>query len=214
MTVYLVRHAVAMSRRAWKQRRRRSPSAHRQGRAPGGRARRAAPRRPTSGGCCRARRVRCVDTVRPLAKKLGLEVGVDGRVAGGRAGREGLRAAARRSAGKKGDSVLCAHGDLIPALVEAPRPDGHEDRARCGGRRARSGSSSGTVTASLRRGTYRPADVIVTSARPGARRPCRRRCPRAPGAARSSSTATTDIANHASDPATRKRAAPAPPPSM
>lgn len=67
--------------------------------------------------------LRCIDTVAPLAKKLGRTVeptqalleGADSMAA-----YELLRAAAKTS----GDSVLCTHGDLVPELLRLPARDG------------------------------------------------------------------------------------------
>jgi 8-oxo-dGTP diphosphatase len=67
--------------------------------------------------------VRCVDTVAPLAKKLGRKVeptqelleGADAVKA-----YELLRSTSRAS----GDTVLCTHGDLVPELLRLPGRDG------------------------------------------------------------------------------------------
>lgn len=60
--------------------------------------------------------VRCVETVRPLAGSLGLDVEVDERLAEGtpvaRATTLVLEVAAT-------GAVLCSHGDLIPDLLDA-----------------------------------------------------------------------------------------------
>lgn len=60
--------------------------------------------------------VRCVETVQPLADKLGLPVEEDGRLsedAAPTAAVELLRRMASTTA------VLCSHGDLIPAVLDA-----------------------------------------------------------------------------------------------
>lgn len=60
--------------------------------------------------------VRCIDTLTPLAKHLGLEVEVDQRLAEGM-GFVGALELAEELRGAPG--VLCSHGDVIPDLLEA-----------------------------------------------------------------------------------------------
>jgi len=57
---------------------------------------------------------RCIETVEPLAQALGLRVELDKRLAEGSALRPALDVAMDAGAGH----VLCAHGDLIPALMQ------------------------------------------------------------------------------------------------
>ena len=67
--------------------------------------------------------VRCVETVEPLARRLGLVVGVDDRLAeGADAGHtvELCRSLERREA------VLCTHGDVVVGLLEWIVRDGAE----------------------------------------------------------------------------------------
>ena len=67
--------------------------------------------------------VRCVDTVAPVAGKLGLEVRPVAALkegSGGRAAYDLLR----DCAGRKGDSVLCTHGDIVPELLRRVSRDG------------------------------------------------------------------------------------------
>ena len=67
--------------------------------------------------------VRCVETVVPLTNKLGLEVEETDALF------EGADASTAydlvcRSAGEKGDTVLCTHGDLVPELLRLAGRDG------------------------------------------------------------------------------------------
>jgi broad specificity phosphatase PhoE len=66
--------------------------------------------------------VRCVDTLRPLADRLGIEVDSDPRLA------EGTGDAAWELAGELAsdgrNAVLCSHGDVIPALLRRWAVDG------------------------------------------------------------------------------------------
>jgi 8-oxo-dGTP diphosphatase len=121
MTVYLVRHAVALSRRSWRDDDELRPLTAKGERQADGLAdmlRRESIRRVMSSPA-----VRCVHTVAPLAKKLGLEVETTDVLQEG-APVEKAYDLLTRTAGKKGDCVLCAHGDLIPELVEAVMRDG------------------------------------------------------------------------------------------
>ncbi len=62
-----------------------------------------------------SRAVRCRDTVLPLAMKLGLEVRDDEALFEGET-RSAVELALE-VAGKKGDTVLCSHGDVIPEVL-------------------------------------------------------------------------------------------------
>ena len=147
-----------------------------------------------SAGCCRARRVRCVETVRPLAEKSGLRVETTDVLQEG-APVEKAYDLLTKLAGKKGDSVLCAHGDLVPALIEAVARGRHRHRARAVGQgfdlEARVGQRTlhvGAVLASAVRLTSASSTTIV----PANMSHSARRWS-------SSSAATTDIAYHATD---------------
>jgi len=122
MTVYLVRHAVAVSRKAWKgeddELRPLTPKGQRQAASLAELLRSAPIRRVMSSPA-----VRCTESVRPLAKKLGLRVEASDVLQEG-APVEKAYDLLTRVAPKKGDSVLCAHGDLVPALVKAMAKDG------------------------------------------------------------------------------------------
>jgi 8-oxo-dGTP diphosphatase len=117
MTVYLVRHAVALSRRAWEgdddDMRPLTPKGERQSGGLAELLRDANVRRLLSSPA-----VRCVETLRPLGKKLGRAVETTDALQEG-APVEKAYELLTKVAVKKGDSVLCAHGDLVPALVEA-----------------------------------------------------------------------------------------------
>ncbi len=60
--------------------------------------------------------VRCVETVQPLADKLGLRVESAHDLAEG-ANAEEAMALVRRLTGT--DAVLCSHGDVIPSILDA-----------------------------------------------------------------------------------------------
>jgi 8-oxo-dGTP diphosphatase len=121
MTVYLVRHAVAVSRKSWRDDDELRPL------TPKGEQQAAGLVQLLHGGPIRrvlsSPAVRCVETVRPLAKKLGLRVEATDLLQEG-APVEKAYDLLTKVASKKGDSVLCAHGDLVPALVEVVAQDG------------------------------------------------------------------------------------------
>jgi len=122
MTVYLVRHAVALSRKAWKgdddDVRPLTPKGQRQAAGLADLLRGAPVRRVQSSPA-----LRCVETVRPLAEKLGVRVETTDMLLEG-APVEKAYELLTKVARKKGDSVLCAHGDLIPELIETVARDG------------------------------------------------------------------------------------------
>ena len=60
--------------------------------------------------------VRCVQTVEPLAARLGLDVEACAELAEGADGRR-TEALVDRLCGQEGDSVLCSHGDVIPEVL-------------------------------------------------------------------------------------------------
>jgi phosphohistidine phosphatase SixA len=67
--------------------------------------------------------VRCVNTVAPLARKLGLEVRTVAALVEGSGGR-GAYDLVRDCARRKGDSVLCTHGDIVPEVLRRIARDG------------------------------------------------------------------------------------------
>ena len=114
MPVYLVRHAVAVGRHGWD-----GPDRARPLTPKGERQATALPRLLESAD---VRRIasstarRCVDTVVPLADARGLEVRHADELAEGAEPKKAV-GLLRELAAKKGDSVLCAHGDLIPEIL-------------------------------------------------------------------------------------------------
>ncbi|WP_420435354.1 SixA phosphatase family protein [Candidatus Poriferisodalis sp.] len=60
--------------------------------------------------------VRCIQTIEPLAAKLGLDIELSAELA---EGADGWRSEAlvERLCGEAGDSVLCSHGDVIPEVL-------------------------------------------------------------------------------------------------
>lgn len=114
MTVYLVRHAVAVGRSDWDGDDRLRPLTKRGGRQALGLVDLVASadvQRVLSSPA-----LRCRDTVAPLASKLGLAVDDDERLAEGARPKDAVHLA-RAVAGEEGDTVLCAHGDLIPEML-------------------------------------------------------------------------------------------------
>jgi len=122
MTVYLVRHAVAVGRSEWDGHDDRlRPLTKRGQRQAGG-------LRDLLGGADVRRvlsspAVRCADTVAPLAAARGVEVRHDDALAEGAPVGEAV-ALARKVAAKRGDSVLCTHGDLVPEVLRELARDG------------------------------------------------------------------------------------------
>jgi 8-oxo-dGTP diphosphatase len=60
--------------------------------------------------------LRCIETLGPLAKKLGLEVEVDQRLAEGMGSIGALELAGEL---RDAPGAICSHGDVIPDLLEA-----------------------------------------------------------------------------------------------
>src|SRR5689334_4692737 len=121
MTVYLVRHADAKSRANWPHPDETRPLSRKglhQAEALVDRLVDRPVRRLLSSPA-----VRCVDTIAPLAGKLGLDVEqTDALFEGASAAKayDLLQHAARG----KGDTVLCTHGDLVPELLRLAARDG------------------------------------------------------------------------------------------
>jgi 8-oxo-dGTP diphosphatase len=121
MTVFLVRHADAKSRANWPHPDDTRPLSRKgdaQAQALVDRLRDQPVRRVLSSPA-----VRCVETVAPLANKLGVKVEETDTLL------EGALASAaydlmRRMARHKGDTVLCTHGDLVPELLRLASRDG------------------------------------------------------------------------------------------
>lgn len=121
MALYLVRHAVAMGRSSWHHADERRPL------TPKGLRQSQALLRLFEGTDVRrihsSPTVRCRDTVLPLAKARHLEVREAPELAEGHGGRKALDLVLE-AAGKKGDSVLCTHGDLVPEILRRLVRDG------------------------------------------------------------------------------------------
>lgn len=121
MTVFLVRHADAKSRGNWPHPDETRPLSRKgQDQADGlvdllldGTVRR----------ILSSPSVRCVDTVMPLATKLGLKVQKTDTLLEG-ASTSKAYDLVRHSAREKGDTVLCTHGDLVPELLRLAARDG------------------------------------------------------------------------------------------
>lgn len=113
MAVYLVRHAKAGSRQAWKgddALRPLSAPGWEQARALGKRIAKLQPTRLVSSPY-----VRCVQTLEPLADGCGLQVTVDDRLGEGSAAGAALDLLLE----VPDRAVLCSHGDVIPDLIGA-----------------------------------------------------------------------------------------------
>jgi exopolyphosphatase/guanosine-5'-triphosphate,3'-diphosphate pyrophosphatase len=125
LTLYLVRHAKAVSRSAWaagENLRPLTPGGHRQ-----------AMRLVETLGCAGVDRIlsspslRCRQTVEPLAAQWGLPLEIDARLAEGGE----VEAACELAESLTGRvALLCSHGDLIPALVARLRRQ-HPTQVEC-----------------------------------------------------------------------------------
>lgn len=121
MTVYLVRHAVAVGRSSWDGEDRQRPLTKK--------GQRQAKALPGVLGGADVHRVltspaaRCRDTVQPLAARLGVDVEDADELAEGASAERAVELA-RVLATKDGDTVLCTHGDLIPEVLRALARDG------------------------------------------------------------------------------------------
>jgi 8-oxo-dGTP diphosphatase len=121
MALYLVRHAQALSRSGWD-----GPDEER---PLSGRGERQADGLIDLIAHSDVRRVlsspalRCVGTVAPVASKLGLEVKPVDALAEGAGGKAAV-ALLREQLAKKGDTVLCTHGDIIPEVLRILAKEG------------------------------------------------------------------------------------------
>ena len=111
MTVYLIRHAHAGRRSAWSGDDQLRPVSARGVEQAEGVADLLAGRE--IGRVASSPATRCIQTVEPLATRLGLEVEVDKRLAEGGNPRDMLEAIL----GESQSQALCAHGDLIPEVI-------------------------------------------------------------------------------------------------
>jgi 8-oxo-dGTP diphosphatase len=112
MRLYVVRHANAGSRSTWRGNDRDRPLSDKGEKQALGIADKLGSRpirRVVSGPAAR-----CVQTVEPLAERLGITVEIDRRLDEGHDGEDALELATElRSA----EAVLCSHGDVIPDLL-------------------------------------------------------------------------------------------------
>ena len=119
-TVYLVRHAKAGERRSWTgsdEQRPLSRTGWKQAEAVADRLQEKA-----SSTLISSPSIRCVQTLEPLAGRLDSEVAVDGRLAEG----EDFEPVLDLIATLPGGSVLCTHGDIVPAVIQALHRRGME----------------------------------------------------------------------------------------
>ena len=128
MSLYLVRHASAGMRSGWS-----GPDLQRpldaRGQAQADDIRAALASRPI-GRIISSRAVRCAQTVAPLAAAVGVEVEPADEATEG-AGYDRafeLVVGLIGTEGDSGDSVVCSHGDLIPAVLWRLREAGLADR--------------------------------------------------------------------------------------
>src|SRR5688572_16126305 len=111
MKLYVVRHAHAGSRSSWAGADHDRPLSKRGQRQAAGIAERLA-----GAGITRlvsSPAVRCVQTLEPLAARLGLPVDADERLLEGASGGDALSLAGELCAGGGEAAVLCSHGDVI-----------------------------------------------------------------------------------------------------
>lgn len=120
--IYIVRHAKAGERRLWKENdldRPLSKKGWKQSEAIGRRLGKLGPTALLSSPY-----VRCVQTLEPLGRRMGLAVSVEDRLTEDQPIDPVLDLLAEVIDG----SVLCSHGDIIPATIEALRDAGTELR--------------------------------------------------------------------------------------
>ncbi len=113
MSVYVVRHAKAGDRESWTE-----PDFVRPLSTKGWAQARALADRLSDAGVTTlvsSPYVRCVQTLEPLAERLGAKVATDDRLAEGSAFTETLELLAEVGDG----AVLCSHGDVVPDLIRA-----------------------------------------------------------------------------------------------
>ena len=112
--LYLVRHASAGDRRAWRgddSARTLDATGQAQAEAIAATLALAPVRRVLSSPS-----VRCIETIEPLAARLGLGIEVCAELAEGADGNR-TEALVDRLCAQAGDSVLCSHGDVIPEVL-------------------------------------------------------------------------------------------------
>jgi 8-oxo-dGTP diphosphatase len=112
-TIYLVRHAKAGERRTWDGDDEARPLSAAGWKQAERLAKRLAGKRP--GTLVSSPYVRCVQTLEPLSRLLDVDIDVDGRLAEDEPFEPVLELLADCADG----TVLCSHGDVIPAVVHA-----------------------------------------------------------------------------------------------
>ncbi len=121
MAVFLVRHAIAKGRHGWSGDDMLRPLTSRGRRQADGMAALLADepiRRVASSPA-----TRCRQTVAPVAERLGLDIANAPELLEGESSKHAL-ALVLELAPKRGDSVLCTHGDLVPDLLDRLRHHG------------------------------------------------------------------------------------------
>jgi len=113
VTLYVARHAHAGQRSAWTGDDRTRPLSDRGRAQADGLAADLVPCAPTR--LLASPAVRCVQTLEPLAAKLGVEVEADDRLFEGASRRE---VADLLDEVTEQDAALCSHGDVIPILLD------------------------------------------------------------------------------------------------
>ena len=120
MNVYLVRHAHAVERGSWRRDDEQRPLSEKGQRQADGLVG-VLSDRPVD-EIVSSPAVRCVDTVAPLARTLGIGVEVSPLLAEGSDPDAVAAMAIERAA--RGDIVLCTHGDVIPDVLRAAVAEG------------------------------------------------------------------------------------------
>jgi 8-oxo-dGTP diphosphatase len=98
---------------------------------------------------------RCIETMLPLADRLGLEVAPRIELYEG-ASTEQAWAVVVEAAAFDGDTVLCTHGDVIPDLLRRAQLRGMEIPGRSGCAKGSTWTFSGWDGERFARGDYRP----------------------------------------------------------
>jgi 8-oxo-dGTP diphosphatase len=122
--IYLVRHAKAGERRVWDGDDEARPLSKLGWKQSEAIAKRLANRGATS--LHSSPYVRCMQTLEPLAKRLGVEVGAEPRLSEGEPFEPVLDLIGEVSTG----AVLCSHGDIVPDVIQALARRGMEVQTR------------------------------------------------------------------------------------
>lgn len=129
-TIYLVRHAKAGERRVWDGDDFDRPLSKRGRKQSALVGRRLAESHPSM--LCSSPYVRCVQTLEPLAERVGLPVEIEKRLTED----EPLDPALKLLTEVPDGTVMCSHGDLIPATIAALERRGAEFRTPADWRKA------------------------------------------------------------------------------